>query len=188
MFYLVVILCGMLTISVFNARYTSDSFLYTLLTPIILTISVVIIDGIVALIIRRLPQKYFDESHKGFDASKNERSFYERIGIKLWKDYVLELGGFTDFHKNKVSKPDCPLYLKRFILECNYGSMIHLVSAFVGFLIVFITPLSSWYQYALPVAVVNAILNLLPMFILRYNVPRLKKALVFAIRKEKMNK
>jgi len=38
---------------------------------------------------------------------------------------------------------------------------------------------------ALPVAVVNAILCLLPAFVLRYNYPRLKVMHKFAVRKAK---
>lgn len=177
MLYTIIILLGMITISAFNARYSDTSILYCILAPIILTASVVLLDGVFAFLIRKLPEKYFDEKHTIFDASRKESKFYEFIGIKYWKDYVLELGGFTDFHKNKVSNPKCPLYLKQFILESNYGILIHLVTALLGFLIVFITPLDMWYQFAFPVAMTNCILNLLPMFILRYNVPRLKKAL-----------
>lgn len=183
MLYLIIILCGMFTISIFNARFTQTPLIYCIFAPIILTVIVVLIDGLFAWLIRRMPEKYFNENHKIFDASRKESKFYEIIGIKFWKDYVLELGGFTDFHKNKVSKPNSPLYLKRFILECNYGSCIHLVTAITGYLIIFITPLNMWYQFAFPVAFVNMILNLMPMAILRYNVPRLKKALKFASRK-----
>ena len=112
MFYLTVVLCGMITISAVNARYFDNSILYSIITPIVLTIVVVLLDGIFAFIIRRLPNKYFDDTHTIFDAGKKERKFYEFLGIKFWKDYVLELGGFTDFHKNKVSKPNSPLYSK----------------------------------------------------------------------------
>lgn len=184
MLYLVIILCGMITISAFNARYTDTGLLYCLFAPIILTLLVVLIDGLFAWLIRKMPEKYFTENHKIFDASKKESKFCELMGVKFWKDYVLELGGFTDFHKNKVSNPNSPLYLKRFILECNYGSCIHLVTALTGYLIIFLTPLNMWYQFAFPVAFVNMVLNLIPMAILRYNVPRLKRALKFASRRQ----
>jgi hypothetical protein len=58
------------------------------------------------------------------------------------------------------------------------------VTALTGFLIIFVTPLNIWYQFALPVALFNFVLNLLPFFILRYNTPRLKKALKIALRNQ----
>lgn len=188
MFYLSVIFTCALIIASVNAHYSyisGLSILYCVLAPILLTIFVILLDGLQAWIIRRFPSKWFDETRKHYDASKKERKFYENIGIKFWKDYVMELGGFTDFHKNKVSNPNDPEYLKRFILECNYGSVIHIITAFTGFLIVFITPLEIFYMFALPVAFVNMVLNLLPAFILRYNVPRLKSLLKLASRKKK---
>lgn len=188
MFYLTVIFTGILLIASINAHYSyisELSLLYCILAPIILTISVILLDGLQAWIIRRLPSKWFDDTKTCFDASKKERKFFEKIGIKFWKDYVMELGGFTDFHKDKVANPNDPLYLKRFILECNYGYVIHIITAFSGFLIIFITPLKIFYMFALPVALVNMVLNLLPAFILRYNVPRLKSLLKLASRKKK---
>lgn len=187
MLYLSVIFTCILIIGAINSFYSDISGVstaYCIFAPIILTISVVILDGIQAFIIRKLPSKWFDDSNKFYDASKKERKFYEFLGIKFWKDYVMELGGFTDFHKDKVSNPNDPKYLKRFILECNYGSMIHLITAFTGYLIIFVTPLKIWYMFALPVAFVNMVLNLMPMFILRYNVPRLKSLLKLANRKK----
>jgi hypothetical protein len=159
--------------------------MYALSISVILTISVIAIDGLFAFIIRRLPERYFDENHKIFMAGKKECRFYEMIKIKEWKDQVLELGGFTSFHKDEIRKPDDIEYIKRFILECNYGSLIHLVDSLLGFLIIFITPLDICYIFAIPVALINMILNFLPMFILRYNVPRLHKVLILNERMKK---
>ena len=185
MLYITIVLTCMLLIASINAHTGNFSILYSILATILLTLFVIIIDGVLAFVIRRLPSKWFDDSHKHFDASKKERKFYDFLQIKFWKDYVMELGGFTDFHKDKVSDPNDPKYLKRFILECNYGSMIHIVTAFTGYLIIFITPLNIWYNFAFPVAFVNMVLNLMPAFILRYNVPRLKSLLKIATRKKK---
>lgn len=190
MFYIITIITVTFVIACIGSYvspYYNYSSLYALLISIILTISVILIDGLFAFIIRRLPEKYFNEKHKKFDAKKSEIRFYEKIGIKEWKDKVLELGGFTSFHKDEIRKPNDEEYIKRFILECNYGSLIHFVCVLVGFLVIFITPLEICYIFAIPVAIANAFLNLLPMFILRYNVPRLKRLLLInqRINKEK---
>ena len=186
MLYITIVLSGMLLIASINSHYsnvTDLSLAYCILATVLLTLFVIILDGIQAFVIRRLPSKWFNESHKCYDASKKERRIYDFLGLKFWKDYVMELGGFTDFHKDKIVDPNDPEYLRRFILECNYGSLIHIVTAFTGYLIIFITPLHLWYNFALPVAFVNMVLNLLPAFILRYNVPRLKSLLKIANRK-----
>lgn len=180
MFYLVIILIGMILISGLNIIF--NSFLdwhYIILAIILFVIASVIVDGIVAFIIRRLPYKWLKSESKFFEVSKKELRFYEKIGIKKWKDLVPELGGFTSFHKNKIVDPHNNEYLERFVLEVNYGIVIHLVSFFTSFLILFIdyqmfTTSIVWLTIGLPVAVINAILIVLPAFILRYNLPRLK--------------
>lgn len=179
----IIILTGILLISVINNMTSNLGGLYCFLITIILTIAVVVVDAVFAFIIRRLPNKWFDEKVKMHYASRKELKFYEKLGVRTWKDKVPELGGFTSFHKDKIRDGDNPAYLKRFILECNYGAMIHLVTAILGFLIVFITPLNIWYRFALPVGLFNFFLNLMPYAILRYNVPRLKSLLKLAIRK-----
>lgn len=184
-FYLLVILSGVYLISCITSYFSSSlgvSQLYCFLAPAILTVIVIAWDGLIAFVIRRLPERFFDYTHPEFGAKKKEMKLYEFFGVKKWKEKVPELGGFTSFHKNKVSKPDDPEYLKRFILEANYGSLIHLMDAILGYAIIFITPLRLWYAFALPVAFVNMVLNLMPFMILRYNVPKLQVLLRFSLR------
>jgi hypothetical protein len=183
----VIILSCVLIISAINSRFCDHKPVHSLVITVALTLFVITIDGLFALLIRKLPSKYFDVDKKGFDASIKERKFYDFLDIKFWKDYVPELGGFTNFHKDKIRDPNSPEYLKRFIVECNYGSFIHIFTAFSGFLIIFFVPLNLWWQFPLPVAVVNMILNLMPAFILRYNVPRLKTLYKVALRKRRKN-
>lgn len=180
MLYLVIILVGMILISGLNILFNSSlEWHYIILATILFVIASVIVDGIVAFLIRRLPYKWLNSESKFFEVSKKELRFYEKIGIKKWKDLVPELGGFTSFHKNKIVDPHNNEYLERFVLEVNYGIVIHLVSFFTSFLILFIdyqmfTTSLVWLTIGLPVAIINAILIVLPTFILRYNLPRLK--------------
>lgn len=60
------------------------------------------------------------------------------------------------------------------MLEACYGEVIHFVCIFVGFFIIFCMPLKYWLCFGLPVAIVNALLNLPSVFILRYNFYKLK--------------
>ena len=90
----------------------------------------------------------------------------------------------SSFHKNRVYEPHSNAYVERFILECNYGVAIHFVGALLGFLIIFLFPLSYACWIGLPIALVNLWLNLLPMFALRYNLPKLEALYALNARRE----
>ena len=62
--------------------------------------------------------------------------------------------------------------------------MIHLVTVFTGYLIIFICPLRYWLCFGFPIATVNAVLNVLPIFVLRYNTYKLN---VLYLRNERRN-
>ncbi|MBP5444478.1 MAG: hypothetical protein J6Y60_14680 [Treponema sp.] len=146
----------------------------TLLLPPIL----IAIDGVAAGLVRyALPKKWFDYKVKFHIASKKECRFYEKIGIKSWKDHVVELGMFTAFSKKEVAKPNSIEYIERFILECNYGVLGHLAGVVCGYLLLFCFPQKYMLTIVLPAACVNAVLSILPLMVLRYNVPRLQSIL-----------
>lgn len=131
-------------------------------------IAVIAWDGLMAFIIRRaLPMSWFSPGKKIFQVSKKEKKFYQSIKIKSWKDKIPELGGFTSFHKNELSSSNDVEYLKRFIIESNYGVIIHIENAFLGFLI-FLIPLCSAPSIWVPIFAVNFVLSVLPVFVLRY--------------------
>lgn len=136
-------------------------------------VGAIAIDSVFATIIRWiLPKKWFSIDKKRFAASKRECRFYEKIGIKKWKDKVIELGCFTGFRKNKIADPSNNLYIARYISEANYGIAVHIACVFCGYLVCFIFP-AHWYSVGLPVGCVNMVLNALPLMILRYNLPKL---------------
>lgn len=153
------------------------STLYICLASIGGTVGVIAWDGLWAFIIRRaFPEKWFSYERKGyFDVPKSECKFYEKIGIKKWKDHVLELGMFTAFDKKAISDPDNPVYMERFILENNYGEVIHLQNAVFGLAMAFCYPIEYFWYFTFPIIFVNAVLSLMPYAILRYNTPRLQR-------------
>ena len=172
MLYLIIITTSILFIAIANILLTVFSAPAEIGTAI-LSVSVAAtaifaLDGISALVIRRLtPEKWYAPSKKLFRVSKKERNFYKFIKIKSWKDHVPELGGFTSFHKDKLQSTDDGEYLNRFIIEANYGVVIHLANAALGLLIAFI-PICSSPTVWIPVFAVNLVLSLLPVAILRY--------------------
>lgn len=186
MLYLIVIVSAMALIILVNVLlnpilYNLD-FWYIVLAVVLTTISVIAFSGFVATLVRQvLPEKWFNEMD--IKVSKKEMCFYEKLGVKKWKDLVPELGFFTGFRKNKIANPKSIEYVDRYILEINYGIYVHFVSIFASFLIVFIYPLKYSLMFGIPVAIVSVILHLMPLFTLRYNLPKLK-----AIKKILINK
>ena len=177
-FYIVSILSCMVIIAVLNAVFSIPiygfSVLYIILAVIISTVSVILIDAILAFMVRRfLPEKWFSADKTIYKAGKRECLWYERLGIKRWKDKILELGALSGFRKNHVLKPNDNKYVERYILEANYGVIVHLSNMVLGFLIIFIYPLKYCLCFGVPVAIVNFVLSLLPMMVLRYNLPKL---------------
>ena len=172
MLYLtVIILATALTaaVNILLSPITAQNIYSVCLSSLSATISVILIDGLGALIIRRLfPKSLFAPHRKIFTVSKNEYQFYRKLKIKSWKDKIPELGGFTNFHKNKLASASDQSYLERFLLESNYGVIIHIQNAIFGFLILFI-PVCSSPSIWIPVFIVNFILSLLPVAVLRHN-------------------
>ena len=180
--YLVIIALGMVataTLNIFlNPLYHDKWWLYIIFTVGFVVLAI-IVDALVAIIIRKMPEKWFQKDKGLFHTGEKELKFYTALKVQKWKDFIPELGSFTGFHKNKVANPFDNEYIARFILEARYGVAIHFYSVPASFLII----LADWKMYAgqsnlwltigLPVAIVNAILIVLPAFILKYNLPRL---------------
>ncbi len=146
---------------------------FSIVAVIATTLFQFLIDGIFAIIINKLPNKWFAMDKKCFQVSDRSRKFYETLKIRKWKDKVWELGGLGGFRKNKLNDPKSPEYIERFIVESNKGIVTHRIGYIVGFLGIFLFPLKYAFLIGIPVAIVNLILNILPTMILRYNVPKL---------------
>lgn len=174
MWYIAIIIGANIIIIAGHLSFSALPLWQSLLFPPMATISVIAVDGIGAYLTRRLPERFFI-AEKTLAVREAERKFYRKIGIKKWKDKVPELGGFTGFHKDHLKSKADEEYLSKFLLESNYGIACHTVNITTGFLIAFLSfcgPLSV----TLPVSAVNAVLNLLPIAILRYNNAALLRA------------
>ncbi len=174
MLYLLIIFGAMIVIMAINSFLlpspTAAEIGRIALSTLLGTLSVIAWDGVLALLIRRCPlwSKCFTPDSFAFRVSKHERSFYRRIGIQNWKDCIPELGLFTGFSKSEFTAPKDPAYLARFLIESHYGVAIHLANALLGFLIIFL-PWCACPTIAIPIALVNMILSLLPVAVLRFN-------------------
>ena len=170
--YSVIISITLIIVYLLNLLRGCTDILYILKWTSIDILVVFIIDAIIAFVIRRLPEKWFDYKYKAFKILKWERKFYEAIKIKKWKDKIPELGQLTNFKKNKVREPKNSEYLLRYLMECVYGETIHFLSIILGFLILLINPKCCLY-FGLPIAIANGIISYLSFAILRYNRPKL---------------
>lgn len=168
--YLIIIsVCGLIDAWIVSLVFQT-SFLWTLLWTTVAIVTIILVDGLVATVCRLLPKRFACSSDKFYQVSQKEKKFYEKLKIRKWKDKIPEIGHFTGFRKNKIADPQSVEYIERFLLEACYGELGHLWIMPVGFVILALFFISeTWIALAIPVAIINAILNLLPVFVLRYN-------------------
>ena len=178
--YLSIVFGGTALISLLNILLGSYDFNHSaiwVICAVVLSVIVEIaIQGVVATIVKHLPNKWFTHDKKIFKISKHERKFYEKIKIRSWKDRVWELGALGGFRKNKIADPNSPEYLLQFVVESNKGVTDHIVGILVSFLVIFILPFKYALRIGLPVALVACLLCILPTMILRYNIPKIMVA------------
>ena len=178
MVYLITVVLGTVLIALSNFLldqvYHPAAFGTHLLVTLLGVVAVFAIDGLLAFVIRRLPSRWFLPEARLFSVGKWEKNLYRRTKINCWKKYVPEWGCFTGFRKDKMRSADDSDYIGRFLLESNYGVAGHVAGAAFGFLILLIPQLRT-LSVALPIAVINMILSLLPTMILRFNTPALRR-------------
>ena len=181
--YLSVIGISMTLISAVNICLGTAPWYYVIVAVIWCTALQFGIDGLIAIIINKMPDEWFGVDNSLYFVSERERRFYRFLRVREWKDKVWELGGLGGFSKKELKAPDDPEYIEKFIIECNKGVATHRLSYPMGFLAMLTLSDLCALTVAIPVAVVNVFLNVLPTFALRYNTPMLKSLLTRLKRK-----
>ena len=181
--YLGVIGTSVLVISVFNILLGVAPWYYIVIAAVWCTALQFALDGAIAFAINKMPDRWFGVDNGLYRVTERERLLYKRLRVRLWKDKIWELGGLGGFSKKELREPDNPKYIEKFIIECNKGVLTHRLSYPIGFLAMLTLPDTSAITVALPVAVVNVFLNILPTIALRYNTPMLKALLLRLERK-----
>lgn len=176
--YISLIAISTAIICLLNSIFSSVCFveygLLNLILIVCLAVAIVyVIDVIVAGIVTLLPSKIFKIFRKNF---KWEKKFYEKLGIRKWKDLVPIGKGplFNGMDKSKVEIPNDINFLKKLIDECFKAEIMHFFSMFWGGVIIFIYPIEWALIISLPVAIVNMILQYLVFIVQRYNLPKLE--------------
>jgi len=153
---------------IFTAIGIGGVFLYSFLNLFI----VVGIDAIIAWIVHSIPEKKINPFKKVYLTSKTEKRLYEKLGVKIWKTKIPESGKYLcNFAKDKVEQPNNNEYVLKFLRETCYAEIMHFISIFLGFIPLVFMPYKL--SIVLPVSFVNAILQLLPVIVQRYNRIRL---------------
>lgn len=175
--YLTVIGVAMLIISAINMTFNTTSRCGIIILVVVCTALQFALDGLIAIVINKLPDKFFGVNNRLYDVSEREMELYKKLKVRNWKDKVWELGGLGGFSKKKLASPNSPEYIERFIIECNKGVLTHRLSYPIGFLPMIFIPNVCAFSIAFPIATVNLLLNILPTLVLRYNTPKLKAML-----------
>ena len=185
--YLSIIFVAMAIISILNiclGTYTFDNYqLWVVMAVVLSTVVEIAISGIFSALTEYTPDKWYKPHRKFYQVSKKEQRFYEKLGIKRWKDLVLELGALGGFRKNKLNGTSSQ-YMHKFMVESVKGMLGHIMDMIMGFAVIFVLPMKYALRIGLPVAIVGCFLNLLPTLVLRYNLPKLNAAYVRAKRTE----
>ena len=184
MLYLGVIGIAMLVISIINILLGTATWYYIIIAVIWCTALQFALDGLIAIAINKMPDRWFGVNNRLYHVTQKEKNLYKKLKVRLWKDKIWELGGLGGFSKKKLKEPDNPKYIEKFIIECNKGVLTHRLSYPIGFLVMLTLSGDCIFTIALPVAVVNLFLNILPTMALRYNTPMLKAILTRMERKQ----
>ena len=175
--YLIIIfitICILTGINSILALFIYHTPVWSIISAVLTSVAlIVIIDTFFAIFIGILPKLFFSVKNPCFYVSKKEQTFYKRLQIQKWKDYVWELGWLGGFSKRRIKHPSDPKYFERFIIQSNRGITEHILGVIFGFAIISAYPQYIW-SIGLPIAIINLILNTLPTMILRYNIPKLR--------------
>lgn len=146
--------------------------LWHALIPMAVNIYVLLLLGVVSLLMRLIiPTNFWIKKRKCFKVWRKEKTFYDRIKIKKWKDKIPEMGKIAGFPKDSIRSMDCS-YLQKFIAETCFAEWMHFIVGVVGFTALCFCPIHD-YVFVVPILIVNFILHLLPCMIQRYNRLRL---------------
>ncbi len=137
------------------------------------------IDAVVAIALHEVPKlffknfmtktKFYNANNYPFKVYKFERNFYEKMGVRKWKDLLPNKMGMRKDHLEDKNDTN---YLNMFIIESCRAEFMHLVSALFSILPIILIPF-KYFGIIMPVAIVNIILQILPVIVQRYNRPKI---------------
>ena len=175
--YLSIIGVAVAIVSLFNIIFETAAWYYIIIAALWCTALQFALDGIIAIAINKMPDKWFGVDNPLYRVSEAEKKLYKKLKVRLWKDKIWELGGLGGFSKKQLRDPHDAGYIEKFIIECNKGVLTHRLSYPIGFIAMLTLPGVCSLTIALPISAVNLFLNILPTLALRYNTPMLMSVL-----------
>lgn len=190
-YYIIAIIVGNILIGLINGLIglpgysTPVAMLVCLGVSVLFTVLEFGLDALIAWLTRLLPEKAVDPFRKIYRVAKWEKKVYKKLGIVKWKDKIPEAGGLlASFQKKKVLDFHDNEYIMTFMRESVYAEVMHVISAIAGLAVPAlcaarllwpdVIPQVHWcVRIALPVALVNFVLQVLPVMVQRYVRPQL---------------
>ena len=124
------------------------SVVYVVFAILLGTIIVYLIDFIIFGLICALPNKWFEKELNFYKANEQQKQIYEKLGIK-GKDWS-SMGA-------------------RILTKKKKAFWAHIFAAIFGFFIILIFPIEYWFIISVPIALMNFVLNGIPIMSIKYN-------------------
>ena len=190
-YYIIAIIVGNILIGLINGLIGLPGYSTPVAMLVCLGVSVLFtalefgLDALIAWLTRLLPKKAVDPFRKIYRVAKWEKKVYKKLGIVKWKDKIPEAGGLlAKFQKKKVLDFHDNEYIMTFMRESVYAEVMHVISALAGLAVPALCAVRllwpdaisqvQWcVRVALPVALVNFVLQVLPVMVQRYVRPQL---------------
>ncbi len=180
-YYVIAIISGSSLISLLNEIFVSPSYSVGLLGATALTLCCVLsavgIDTLIAIGARyAIPKRYYDPLKPRFICARFEKKLYIKLGIRKWKDKIPETGGLlVGFQKSTALDLHDNAYVYKFMQETCYAEVMHVWSAALCFVLIPLCPAAFRITVALPVVLVNFVLQILPVMVQRFVRPQLTR-------------
>ena len=95
--YLTIIGIAMMVISAINILLHTAAWYVVVIMVIACTALQFALDGTIAIIINKMPDKLFGVNNPLYNVSEREKALYKALKIRKWKDQIWELGGLGGF-------------------------------------------------------------------------------------------
>ena len=177
--YLIAILISIICVITGNYFFAGFNFIECSFITLYGVLIMVLIDALVAIAIHEVPKlffkkfltesKFYNYTSFPFKTYKFEKKFYQFVRIRKWKDLLPNKMGMDKSHIQDKNSVD---YLSRFLIEGCIAETLHIISALVSPVFIFVVD-CKYLSITLPVTMVNFILQILPVMVQRYNRPKI---------------
>lgn len=190
--YLLIIFTAVIVLlgvdSLFAPAFLNISIWNSLEALLWCAIFVAVCDIFSSIVVRVVPQKWYNPTKKIFKIFSWEKAFYESLNIREWKEKIPEFGKCSNFKKDKVYDKFNNKYVEKFLREEIIAEVLHMLSGILGVGCIFIFPLKYAVFYGLPIFILNFMLNLIPVWVQRYNRPKVMKLYEHNLKREQEQK